>query len=154
MRDEGVVLLGKPIDNSRVVRQVDPRSRTEIWLLLLLVTLLAAGVGLYAWPALEIRRADQESVALDREKERLLEEKRKLQLDRAALETLRRIEAIAGRDLGLAPPAPGRSVVVEVPRPRPKDATLAREGAPAREARATAGIQASGAAGPDPEARP
>ena len=37
MRDEGVVLLGKPIDNSRVVRQVDPRSRREIWLLILLV---------------------------------------------------------------------------------------------------------------------
>ena len=30
MRDEGVVRLGKPIDNSRVVREVDPRSRREI----------------------------------------------------------------------------------------------------------------------------
>ena len=56
MREEGGFRIGKPIDNSRVVRQVDPRSRREILLLILLVIVLAAGLGLYAWPALEIRR--------------------------------------------------------------------------------------------------
>lgn len=136
MRDEGVVLLGKPIDNSRVVRQVDPHSRKEIWLLIALLVLLAAGLGLYAWPALEIRRAGQESVTLYREKERLLEEKRKLQLERAALENLRRIETIAGRELGLAAPSPERSLVVELPKPQPPAARLAADGAPARQARA------------------
>ena len=136
MRDEGVVLLGKPVDNSRVVRQVDHRSRREIWLLMLLVALLAAGLGLYAWPAMEIRRAGQDSVELYREKERLLEEKRKLQLERAALENLTRVEAIASRELGLKPPAPEQSIVVELPpRPLPKGATIAHEAAPRREAR-------------------
>lgn len=135
MRDEGVVLLGKPVDNSRVVRQVDPRSRRQIWLLILLVTLLAAGLGLYAWPALEIRRAGQESVALYREKERLLEQKRKLQLEKAALENLRRIEAIAAKELGLQPPLPEQSIVVELPSRVPEQQTLARE-TPKREARA------------------
>ncbi len=135
MRDEGVVLLGKSVDNSRVVRQVDPRSRREIWVLILLVALLAAGLGLYAWPALEIRRAGQDSVDLYREKERLLEEKRKLQLERAALENLTRVEAIATRELGLHPPAPDQSIVVELPKPLPKDTTIAREAAPRREAR-------------------
>ena len=135
MRDEGVVLLGKPVDNSRVVRQVDPRSRREIWLLMLLVALLAAGLGLYAWPALEMRRAGQESVELYRQKERLLEQKRKLQLEKAALENLGRVEAIASKELGLEAPAPERSIVVEVPAPLPKDMTIARE-TPRREARA------------------
>jgi cell division protein FtsL len=135
VRDEGVVLLGKPVDNSRVVRQVDPRSRREIWLLILLVALLAAGLGLYAWPALEIRRAGQETVDLYREKERLLEQKRKLQLEKAALENLSRVEAIATKDLGLKPPAPEQSIVVELPRPLPKEQTIARE-TPRREARA------------------
>jgi cell division protein FtsL len=144
MRDDGVVLLGKPIDNSRVVRQVDPRSRGEIWLLIVLVTLLAAGLGLYAWPALEIGRSRQESVQLYRQKEKLLEQKRKLQLERAALENLNRIETIASRDLGLAPPRAEQSVVVEVPRQTPKGTTVARENVPAREARAT----------DTPEARP
>jgi len=137
MRDEGVLLLGKPIDNSRVVRQVDPRSKSEIWLLIVLVTLLAAGLGLYAWPALEIGRSRQESVRLYQQKEKLLEQKRKLQLERAALENLNRVETIAAKDLGLQPPRAEQSVVVEVPRQTPKGATVARQDAPAREARAT-----------------
>ena len=135
MRDERVVLLRKPIDNSRGLRQVDPRSRREIWLLIVLVAVLAAGLGLYAWPALEIRRAGQAGVDLDREKERLIEENRKLRLEKAALENLRRVESIARKDLGLAAPAPERSVVVEVERPLPPDAKVAGEGAPRREAR-------------------
>ena len=104
MRDEDVVRLGKPIDNSRVVRQVDPRSRREILLLILLVSVLAAGLGLYAWPALEIRRAEQAGALLDREKQRLVEENRKLRLEKAALENLRRVETIAAKELGLEGP--------------------------------------------------
>jgi cell division protein FtsL len=108
-----------------VVRQVDPRSRREMLLLVLLVAVLAAGLGVYAWPALEIRRAGQEGARLDREKQRLVEENRKLRLERAALENLRRVEQIAGRELGLRAPAPERSVVVEVQKPRAAGTTVA-----------------------------
>lgn len=125
MRNEGVLRLGKPVDNSRVVRQVDPRSRREILLLVLLVAVLAAGLGLYAWPALEIRRAGQAGALLDREKQRLVEENRKLRLEKAALENLRRVEAVAGRELGLQAPAPERSVVVEVEKPKAPGSTVA-----------------------------
>jgi cell division protein FtsL len=135
VRDEGVVRLGKPIDNSRVVRQPDPRTRREIWWLILLVSVLAGGLGLYAWPALEIRRAGLASVDLYREKERLLEENRKLKLEKAALENLKRVEAIAVHELGLKAPAPERSVVVEMPRPLPPGTKVAGDGAPKREAR-------------------
>lgn len=140
MRDADVVRLGKPIDNSRVVRQVDPRSRREILLLILLVSVLAAGLGLYAWPALEIRRAGQAGALLDREKQRLIEENRKLRLEKAALENLRRVEAIAARELGLQAPAPERSLVVEVDKPRPPGHTVAS--AERREARGAAGTEA------------
>ena len=58
-----------------------------------------------------------------------------LRLEKAALENLRRVESIARKDLGLAAPAPERSVVVEVERPLPPDAKVAGEGAPRREAR-------------------
>jgi cell division protein FtsL len=142
VRDESVVRIGKPIDNSRVVRQVDPRSRREILLLVVLVTLLAAGLGLYAWPALEIRRAGQAGALLDREKERLIEENRKLRLEKAALENLSRVESIASRELGLAAPAPERSLVVEVEKAAPAGASVAS--APRREART----------GTPPEVRP
>ena len=136
MRDEGVVRLGKPIDNSRVVREVDPRSRREIWWLILLVAVIAGAAGMYAWPALEIRRTGQAAIDLDREKERLLEEKRKLNLEKSALENLSRVETIATRDLGLEAPTPEQSIVVEVPPPLPPGALIADENVPARQARA------------------
>jgi cell division protein FtsL len=136
MRDEGIVRLGKPIDNSRVVRQVDPRTRREVWWLILLVAILAGAAGLYAWPALEIRRAGQAAVDLDQEKERLLEENRKLRLEKSSLENLSRVEIIATRDLGLDSPAPEQSIVVEVPPPPPPGALIADDDGPARQARA------------------
>jgi len=138
VREELVVRIGKPVDNSRVVRQVDPRSRREILLLILLVAVVAAFLGLYAWPALEIRRAGQAGVDLDREKQRLVEENRKLRLEKAALENLRRVEEVAGKELGLAAPSSERSIVVEVEKPRPPGQTVAGETAPRREARGAA----------------
>lgn len=139
MRDEGVVRLGKPIDNSRVVRQVDPRARREVWWLILLVAVIAVAAGLYAWPALEIRRAGQAAVELDREKERLLEENRKLNLEKSALENLDRVETIATRELGLTAPASEHSIVVEVPPSLPPGALVADDDVPARQARAGEG---------------
>ena len=62
---------------------------------------------LYAWPHLELRQADSEPEQMSRERERLLEENRKLRLEKASLENLRRVETIARRDLGPAPAARG-----------------------------------------------
>jgi cell division protein FtsL len=138
LRDEGVVRLGRLVDNSQVVRQVDPRTRREVWGLILLIAVLAGAVGLYAWPALEIRRAGLAAIELEQEKERLLEENRKLSLEKAALENLSRVETIARRDMGLQAPTPERSVVVEVPEVPPPGSRVAGEDAPARQARAGA----------------
>ena len=73
------------------------------------------GGVLYAWPHLQLREAGKEAQELSREKERLLEENRKLRLEKAALENLRRVETIATRDLGLVAPAPEDTIVVEMP---------------------------------------
>ena len=54
------------------------------------------------------------------------------------------METIASQELGLAAPAPERSVVVEVEKPLPPGATVAGAGAPRREART----------GAPPEVRP
>jgi cell division protein FtsL len=136
------LLLPKLIDNSKVVREVDPRATRDRWALVLLVACLVAGLGLYAWPHLERRQAGMEAQQLDRERERLVEENRKLRLEKASLEELQRVEAIARRDLGLAPPLPEQVVVVEQPEPRPvgqlaraQDASPAPEGSPSWNAR-------------------
>jgi len=141
-----VGLLPKSIDNSQVVRQMDPRSSRELWLLVGLAAALAGSLGLYAWPTLMIRQTGTAAEQLSRERERLVEENRKLRLEKASLEDLRRVEAIAIRDLGLAPPAPERLVVVERPAAVADGARLAsKDGAP-REPRDAGG-------GADPEQR-
>jgi len=115
-----VGLLPKSIDNSQVVREVDPRSSRDLWLLVALVAALAGSLGLYAWPTLMMRQTGTAAEQLSRERERLVEENRKLRLEKATLEDLRRVEAIARRELGLATPEPERLVVVERPSPAPE----------------------------------
>jgi cell division protein FtsL len=121
-----VTLLGRAIDNSQVVREVDPRMSRDIWLLLLLVAALVGGLVLYAWPNLELREAARVKEQMSRERERLQEENRKLRLEKATLESLRRVEAIATRELGLRPPPPESLLVIERPAPIPPAARLAR----------------------------
>jgi cell division protein FtsL len=105
----------RPVDNSRIVREVDPRSSRDLWALVLLVGALVLALGLYAWPHYQMRQTINAAAKMQRERETLLEENRKLRLEKAALENLRRVETIARRDLGMQPPAPDRLVVVELP---------------------------------------
>jgi cell division protein FtsL len=120
-------LLSKAIDNSQVVREVDPRSSRDLWTLLMVVAALVAGLVLYAWPTLELRQAAVAKQELSREGDRLREQNRKLRLEKAALEDLRRVEAIAGRQLGLRRPPAEQVVVVERDQPpAPDGALLAR----------------------------
>ncbi len=121
-----VALLGRAIDNSQVVREMDPRMSRDIWLLLLLVAAMVGGLVLYAWPNLELREAARVKEQMSRERERLQEENRKLRLEKATLENLRRVESIATRELGLKPPPPESVLVVERPVPAPPAARLAR----------------------------
>jgi len=127
VRDEAldVDLVPKAIDNSQIVRQVDPRSSRDLWLLGVLAAALASGLVLYAWPSLEIRQTTLAREQMSKERERLLEENRKLRLERAALENLHRVETIARRDLGLVTPAPDKLIVVEKPKEVPAGARLA-----------------------------
>ena len=118
-----VTLLGRAIDNSQVVREVDPRMSRDIWLLVLLVGALVGGLVLYAWPNLELRQAATAKEELSRERERLLEQNRKLRLEKAALEDLRRVETIATKELGLRRPPAEAVMVVERPAERLPEGT-------------------------------
>jgi len=123
VQDE-LALLPKAIDNSQVVREVDPRSSRDLWTLLMVVAALVAGLVLYAWPNLQLRQAATAKEELSRERARLLEQNRKLRLEKAALEDLRRVETIAMRELGLRRPPPEAVIVVERPPARPPEGTL------------------------------
>ena len=115
------------IDNSQVVREVDPRASRDLLGLAVLVLTLVGGLVLYAWPHLQIRETSRAQDRMSRQRERLLEENRKLRLEKASLENLRRVETIASRDLGLQSPPASRIVVVERPRLVAPGAQLAKE---------------------------
>ena len=115
------------IDNSQVVPEVDPRASRDLAWLLVLVMTLVGGLVLYAWPHLQIRETSRAQDRMSRERERLLEENRKLRLEKASLENLRRVETIATRDLGLQPPVAARVVVIERARTPVPGAQLAKE---------------------------
>jgi len=118
MREEsldGVILVPKSIDNSQVVREVDPRSSRDLWLLLLLVGTFVGGLVLYAWPHLALRQTNRATDHMYRERDRLIEENRKLRLEKASLENLKRVETIAVRNLGLIRPSADQVIVVEKP---------------------------------------
>ena len=103
MREASVdsVVLSKSIDNSGVVREVDPRTSRDLLALLLLVGILVGGLVLYAWPHFQMRQTAIATEQMQRERERLVEENRKLRLEKASLENLARVQAIAERHLGL-----------------------------------------------------
>lgn len=120
-----VILLPKSIDNSHVVREVDPRSNRDLWWLVVVVAALVTGLVLYAWPHLELRRTGIATQEMYRERERLIEENRKLRLEKASLENLKRVESIATRELGLAAPKADQVIVVEKPPASPEGPQLA-----------------------------
>lgn len=134
MRDDdlgGVVMLPKSINNSQVVREVDHRANRALVGLLVLVGVLVVGLGLYAWPHLALREAVNSANKLSQDRDRLMEENRKLRLEKASLENLRRVEKIATKRLGLLPPDPERVIVVEPPQEVPAGSQLASKDAPA-----------------------
>ena len=122
--DPGLV-VAKAIDNSKVVREVDPRSSRDLWWLVAVVAALVLGLVLYALPHLQVRQVDSERVRMSREREQLVEVNRKLRLEKASLENLKRVEQIAVRDLGLRVPAAESLIVVERAEPLPADARIA-----------------------------
>jgi cell division protein FtsL len=109
------MLLTRPVDNSRVVREVDPRSHRDLWTMVGLAALLVGGLVLYAWPHLALRQTGMASGQLARERDQLIEENRRLRLEKASLEDLARIESLATRQLGLETPPPERVTVVDPP---------------------------------------
>jgi hypothetical protein len=64
---------------------------------------------------------------MSRQRERLLEENRKLRLEKATLQNLRRVETIATRELGLQSPPASKVIVIERPHPAASGAQVAKE---------------------------
>ena len=103
--------------NRAVAREVD-RDRAR-WLRGVFVAMLlaAAPFAAYLLEQNECLRLSYEAGALRQRHEQLLERERRLRMERAARESLEKIEAWAVRQRGLVHPSPEQVVVVRRPAP-------------------------------------
>lgn len=112
----------KRIDNSRLRRQAAPNRFRECARVLALGGVVAAGGLLYAWQHFQCIQLGYQLEELKGEKAQGLELQQQLRLEKAALSSPGRIDAIARLQLGLTMAVPGRLT----PGPALSDAVVAQ----------------------------
>ena len=106
---EDVFFYSKKIDNSRLVRQADPKSGRSCWTAVGAAAVLVAMLTGTLAPAAATKLAGYRLEALRAEERKLLEECRMLELEEASLLDPARMERLA-RDQRLAPPVANQVV--------------------------------------------
>jgi hypothetical protein len=107
--NEDVFFYAKRIDNSRVVRQSDPRAPGECWSAIAMACVLVALLTSVLAPAGMSILAGYKLEALKLEERRLLDERRVLEVEEAALLSPARLEELAKRQQ-LVNPSPDQVV--------------------------------------------
>ena len=103
----------KAIDNSRLVKAVDPKRRRELRVFSASVAVLFLLMMFYAWQHFRAIEYGYRIEAQTAERDRLVELNRALKLEEASLRDPGRIDALA-RNMGLAAPQPGQVVRLDV----------------------------------------
>src|SRR5262245_4002021 len=112
----------KIIDNSRVVKVVDPKRRREIRMFSASVAALFLLMMFYAWQHFRAIEYGYRIEVQKAERDRLVELNRSLKLEEASLRDPGRIDALA-RQMGLTSPQPGQVVRLQT---EEGDAVMAR----------------------------
>jgi len=107
-----VYTVRRPVENVYLVREPDRRRTRELLALLLLPLPPMAVLFAAIWTNLETFRLGYQIERLQRQKEVLVEKQRQLEMERARVSALARVEEIARGRLGLV--TPGRDQVVYV----------------------------------------
>lgn len=105
----------KVIDNSRLVKVVDPRRRRDLRMFSASVAALFVLMMFYAWQHFSAIEYGYRIEAQKSERDRLVEVNRRLKLEEASLRDPGRIDALA-RQMGLEAPQPGQVVRLETDR--------------------------------------
>lgn len=118
----------KPIDNSRLRREVDGGTRRECYCLLGLGIIVFLFLLVFAWQSFAFVRDGYQVESARTERESLEEWNRQLRLEHAALADPQRIDALARKNLGLSLPQPHQVIRVgdEEPSPDSGPAQFAR----------------------------
>jgi hypothetical protein len=103
--------------NCAVAREVDRERARWLWGVFIALFLAAAPFAAYLLEQNECLRLSYEASALRQRREELLEQERRLRMERAKRESFEKIEAWAVRQQGLVHPEPEQVVVVRRPPP-------------------------------------
>jgi cell division protein FtsL len=108
-----VYTVRRPVENVYLVREPDRRRTRE--LLALLLSPLPPMAVLFAaiWTNLETFRLGYQIERLQKQKETLVERQRQLEMERARISALSRVESVARERLGLVTPGRGQVVFVK-----------------------------------------
>jgi cell division protein FtsL len=108
-----VYTVRRPVENVYLVREPDRRRTRE--LLALLLSPLPPMAVLFAaiWTNLETFRLGYQIERLQKQKETLVERQRQLEMERARISALSRVEGVARERLGLVTPGRGQIVFVK-----------------------------------------
>ncbi len=106
----------KTIDNSRVVKEADPRRKREVRMFSASVAALFLLLMFYAWQHFSAIEYGYHIEAQKTELDRLQEHNRSLKLEEASLRDPGRIDTLA-RQMGLEPPRPGQVTHLETDDP-------------------------------------
>jgi cell division protein FtsL len=110
--NEDVYFFCKRIDNSRLLKEKDPRAPRECWSAIGAFALLAILVTAALAPTLWGTFAGYQLQSLKQERQRLVDERSMLEVEEAALVSPARLEKLA-RAQKLLEPAPGQVVHLE-----------------------------------------
>lgn len=118
--------------NAAVVRETDRRRVRHLWGWLLGIVLAFVPTSVYLLQQMRYVESRYRIESLRAERERLAEQQRRLLVERASLEALRRVERRAAEELDLVHPVDGRVVVLEPRTPAPEGLMARDTGAPRR----------------------
>jgi len=105
----------KVIDNSRLVKVVDPQRRRELRMFSASVAALFVLMMFYAWQHFSAIEYGYRIESQKSERDRLVELNRRLKLEEASLRDPGRIDVLA-RQMGLEAPQPGQMVRLDADR--------------------------------------
>jgi hypothetical protein len=107
--NEDIYFYAKRIDNSRLVREADPKSKLECWSTIGAVCAVAAVLITSLVPSVAGITAGYQIQALKQERQRLLDERRGLEVQEASLRGRQRLERLA-KDQNMVNPKPEQIV--------------------------------------------
>jgi hypothetical protein len=107
--NEDVYFFSKSIDNSRLLKQKDPRAAKECWSTIGVFAVLAVLLAGALAPSVGGTFAGYQLQALKQERQRLIDERSSLEVEEAVLLSPERLEKLA-RAQKLLEPAPGQVV--------------------------------------------